>query len=121
MTDARELADECSEAAKRLHHLCGTRADAPSWADIAMILRERERLLAALAPMPVERERIALDSNAPEPCSDLSVGELIEWLDSPQYTNGFLDFEAANHMSAAAELIEKLLTLSHQPEGGGGK
>jgi hypothetical protein len=51
---------------------------------------------------------ISRESPAPDPCGSLSIGQLIEWLDSPQYTNGFLDFEAANHMSAAAELLDKL-------------
>jgi len=54
------------------------------------------------------------EAAAPAPCSDLSIGELIEWLHSPQYTNGVLDFGAVKHMAAAAELLERLIG---QPSG----
>jgi len=60
-----------------------------------MTIPEQADIPAALYEVP-----------APEPCSDLSVGTLLEWLYSPQYTNGFFDFEAANHMTAAAKIIE---------------
>jgi DNA-binding response OmpR family regulator len=49
-----ELAEYRDAAYERLHALCGTRADAPNWADIACLLREREELKrhAALAATP---------------------------------------------------------------------
>jgi hypothetical protein len=47
MTDFA-LADARDKAYERLHVLCGTRADAPSWADIATLLRERDELYAKL-------------------------------------------------------------------------
>jgi hypothetical protein len=69
----------------------------------------RECALREAKPSDEARETIERESPAPDPCGGLSIGELIEWLDSPQYTNGYLDFEAANHMSAAAELLDRLI------------
>lgn len=45
---------------------------------------------------------------APEPCSDLSITELIEWLYQPQHINGILDPGTIAHMESAARLIERL-------------
>jgi hypothetical protein len=47
-----------------------------------------------------------LEQSAPEPCSDVTVEELLEWLHQPQYTDGYLDHDHARHMAAAATLIE---------------
>jgi hypothetical protein len=47
-----------------------------------------------------------LEQSAPEPCSDITVEELLEWLHQPQYTDGYLDHDHARHMAAAATLIE---------------
>lgn len=63
---------------------------------------------------PAMRERAA-----PQPCADLTVTELIEWLANPQYTNGVLDFDAVNHMRSAAELLDRLL-LPLSPDAGVG-
>ena len=49
-----------------------------------------------------------LTEPAPQPCAELTVQELLEWLRQPQYTNGRLDEHAAEHMVSAATLIERL-------------
>jgi hypothetical protein len=76
-----------------------------------LIKTEHDILIAALrraaAPAGNAGVRASRNSQSPDPCADLTINELIEWLDAPQYTNGFLDSEAANHMSAAAELLDK--------------
>lgn len=50
-----------------------------------------------------------LEAPAPEPCADISVRELLQWLFMPQYTNGSLDDDHKLHMESAAVLIEKLI------------
>lgn len=57
-----ELAEYRDAAYERLHALCGTRADAPNWADIACLLRERQELTRH-AQQPLSTLREAL-----EPC-----------------------------------------------------
>jgi hypothetical protein len=47
------------------------------------------------------------DGQAPKPCSDLTVSQLLEWLYGPQWINGSLDPDSEDHMEAAARLIEQ--------------
>ena len=49
------LADYRDKAYERLHALCGTRNDAPNWADIACILSERDELYEKLRASPLEQ------------------------------------------------------------------
>lgn len=72
---------------------------------------QRNQIADALTPLPVpERaaEGAIMDRASPEPCADLTINDLCEWLANPQYVNGILNFEAVRHMMAAAKVIDRL-------------